>query len=112
MNTSPYRERYELLIERRRALLELETLDTRIREHPGWRQACLEDPSLTEELDARRSDLSCGLCDRACQAKSDALLCDVRRITGCLVDLARIWVALQDGRAPRDLLQGGSETVG
>lgn len=111
MATSPYRERYELLIERRRALLELETLDARIREHPAWHQACMDDPALDELLDVHRLDLSCHLCDRACQAGSEALLCDVRRITTGLVELARIWVALEDGLSPRDVLEGGRESL-
>lgn len=106
MKISPHRERYQLLIERRRALLELDRLTDRIDDHSAWRDACRADPELAAALELRRSDLDCELCTRACRAGSDELLCDVRRIYRGLVDLARVWVALEDGGSVRSAFEG------
>lgn len=104
MKTSPHRERYQLLIERRRALLELRRLEQQITAHPAWSEACRGDAALPDALTARRDTLDCDLCSRACQAGNDTLLCDLRRIYRGLVDFARVWVALEERRPVRDAL--------
>jgi len=91
----PHRERYELLIERRRMLLELERLHDRIQQHDTWQDALQTQPELSQRLSEALETLGCQLCRKACQAKADALLCDVRRITSRVIVLAKVWVALE-----------------
>lgn len=95
--TPPHRKRYELLIERRRVLLELERLHDRIQQHDTWQAALQTQPELSQRLPEVLETLGCQLCRKACQATADALLCDVRRITSRVIVLAKVWVALEKG---------------
>ena len=101
MAISPNRERYQLLIERRRALLELDRLEERIESQPAWCDACRDDPELARALARRREALDRDLCARACRAGNDALLRDLRRIYRGLVAFARVWRALEERRPVR-----------
>jgi hypothetical protein len=98
METSPHRERYRQLIERRRALLEFERVAERIEDHPLWHEAQRSTPELHGAIDRHRESLGCDLCTRACRAGADVLACDVRRIYRGLVALCRLWVALEERR--------------
>lgn len=93
--TPPHRQRYELLIERRRVLLELERLHDRIQQHSTWQTALQAHPELDQRLSDSLETLGCRLCRKACQANADTLLCDVRHITSRVIVLAKVWVALE-----------------
>jgi hypothetical protein len=90
------RERYELLIERRRALLELDKLTTRITSHFRWDETLKQDQDIANALEGHIDLLGCALCDKACQLKNQMLLCEVRRIYQSLVVLSKVWVGLED----------------
>jgi hypothetical protein len=92
---STHKDRYELLIERRRLLLELARLRTQIDTHPRWQQALVTDPDLQIGCDQVLESLGCKLCQKVCQAEQDVILCDVRRIYNRLIVLAKVWLALE-----------------
>jgi hypothetical protein len=99
------RERYELLIERRRALLELDKLTTRIISHPRWDETLKQDSDIAYALEGHIDLLGCALCTKACQLKNQMLLCEVQRIYKSLVILSKVWVGLEDNTTIRkDLL--------
>ena len=99
------RERYELLIERRRALLELDKLATRITSHPRWDETLEQDQEILDALEGHIDLLSCALCNKACQLKNQMLLCEVQRIYKSLVILSKVWVGLEDNTViHKDLL--------
>jgi hypothetical protein len=95
------RERYELLIERRRALLELDKLTTRITSHPRWDETLKQDSDIAAALEGHIDLLECALCNKACQLKNQMLLCEVQRIYKSLVILSKVWVGLEDNTAIR-----------
>jgi hypothetical protein len=90
------RERYDLLLERRRALLELDKLTTRITTHPRWDETLRQDTDIANALEGHIDLLSCALCNKACQLKNQMLLCEVQRIYKSLVILSKVWVGLED----------------
>jgi hypothetical protein len=90
------RERYDLLIERRRALLELDKLATRITTHPRWDDTLKQDKDIADALEGHIDLLGCALCHKACQLKNQMLLCEVQRIYQSLVILSKVWVGLED----------------
>jgi hypothetical protein len=99
------RERYDLLIERRRALLELDKLTTRITGHPRWDDNLKQDTEIGAALEGHIDLLECALCNKACQLKNQMLLCEVQRVYKSLVILSKVWVGLEDNTAIRkDLL--------
>jgi hypothetical protein len=99
------RERYDLLIERRRALLELDKLATRITSHPRWDDTLKQDSEIANALEGHIDLLGCALCTKACQLKNQMLLCEVQRIYKSLVILSKVWVGLEDNTTIRkDLL--------
>ncbi|MGL4610516.1 MAG: hypothetical protein ACRCYY_12690 [Trueperaceae bacterium] len=89
------RERYDLLLERRRALLELDKLTTRITTHPRWDETLKQDSEIAAALKGHIDLLECALCSKACQLKNQMLLCEVQRIYKSLVVLSRVWVGLE-----------------
>lgn len=92
------RERYDLLLERRRALLELDKLTSRITAHPRWDDTSGQDQEIAAALEGHIDLLSCALCNKACQLKNQMLLCEVQRIYKSLVILSKVWVGLEDNR--------------
>ncbi|MEM6429965.1 MAG: hypothetical protein AAF708_12060 [Deinococcota bacterium] len=92
---STHKERYELLIERRRLMLELARLRTQIDTHPRWQQVLLTHPDLQLDCDHVLESLGCKLCQKVCQAECPVILGDVRRIYNRLIVLAKVWVALE-----------------
>jgi hypothetical protein len=99
------RERYDLLLERRRALLELDKLTSRITAHPRWDDTLKQDKDIANALEGHIDLLSCALCTKACQLKNQMLLCEVQRIYKSLVILSKVWVGLEDNSTiNKDLL--------
>ena len=99
------RERYDLLIERRRALLELDKLTTRITSHSRWDDTLKQHSEIANALEGHIDLLSCALCNKACQLKNQMLLCEVQRIYKSLVILSKVWVGLEDNTViHKDLL--------
>lgn len=99
------RERYDLLLERRRALLELDKLTGRITAHPRWDETLKQDNEIMNALEGHIDLLGCALCTKACQLKNQMLLCEVQRIYKSLVILSKVWVGLEDNTTIRkDLL--------
>jgi hypothetical protein len=99
------RERYDLLLERRKALLELDKLTTRITTHPRWDDTLKQDQDIANALEGHIDLLSCALCSKACQLKNQMLLCEVQRVYKSLVILSKVWVGLEDNSAiSKDLL--------
>ncbi len=99
------RERYELLLERRRALYELDKLTTRITAHPRWDETRTQDKDISDALEGHIDLLSCALCSKACQLKNQMVLCEVQRIYQSLVILSKVWVGLEDNHTiNKDLL--------
>jgi hypothetical protein len=99
------RERYELLIERRRALLELDKLAAHISSHPRWDETLKQDSEISNAIEGHIDLLECALCNKACQLKNQMLLCEVQRIYKSLVILSKVWVGLEDNTTIRkDLL--------
>ncbi len=90
------RERYDLLLERRRALLELDKLTSRITAHPRWDETLKQDSEIMSALEGHIDLLECALCNKACQLKNQTLLCEVQRIYQSLVILSKVWVGLED----------------
>ena len=90
------RERYDLLLERRRALLELDKLSSRIITHPRWNETLQQDSEIAAAWDGHLDLLGCALCDKACQLKNQMLLCEVQRIYKSLVVLSKVWVGLEN----------------
>jgi hypothetical protein len=90
------RERYDLLLERRCALLELDKLTSRITSHPKWNNSLEQDQEITDALEGHIDLLSCALCNKACQLKNQMLLCEVQRIYKSLIILSKVWVGLED----------------
>jgi hypothetical protein len=99
------RERYDLLLERRRALLELDKLTGRITAHPRWDETLKQDQYISDALEGHIDLLSCALCSKACSLKNQMLLCEVQRIYKSLVILSKVWVGLEDNSSiSKDLL--------
>ncbi len=100
-STADYnRLRYELLIDRRRALYDLDRLSKAIAAHPGWQRAVLVRPWLLHSFEQPIEELTGGLCPHASQATAAALLSDIRRIYGGLIRLSKLWVSLEHDADP------------
>lgn len=85
------RQRYQLILDRRRALHEIHKLTERIRSHVAWPQG-LHDVMLEQTLE----EVLHTLARNAAQARYQVLLRDVQTLYRALVMLSRLWHRLEE----------------
>lgn len=101
----PNRQRYDLMLKRRQALLELGKLRQTISQHPAWQHTLEHEPELVGLLEQQLFRLDALLCQKFCQADSDTLQIDVQNIYVHLVKLAKVWRALEKQHPITTLLE-------
>lgn len=101
---NPNKERYELMLKRRQALLELAKLKTAILRHSEWSEILRQDPTIEQTFEKRIFHFDENLCKNFCQANSDTLSMDIQNIYVQIVCLAKVWVALEAKQSVIDLL--------
>lgn len=99
----PNRQRYDLMLKRRQALLEIGKLRQNISQHEGWKKKLEQDPNLEAVLEQQLFSLDELLCQDFCQADSDTLEIDIQNIYVYLVKLAKLWWSLEQ-KKPLDKL--------
>lgn len=102
---NPNRQRYDLMLKRRQALLEFAKLRQVIKEHPRWHRTIADNPSLVEVLEQQIFCLDQLLCQRFCQADSETLQIDIQNIYVHLVKLSKLWWALEQKQSVDALME-------
>lgn len=99
----PNRQRYDLMLKRRQALLELGKLRHSISQHENWQKKLEQQPDMADVLEQQLFKLDELLSQKFCQADSETLQIDIQNIYVHLVKLAKLWWALEQ-KKPLDKL--------
>ena len=106
------KRRYELFSDRRRVMYEVRRLVTAIIEHPRWSAVSAEALEVEIYLSHVLDSVDVGFCGKPCEASPKSLQGDVQQLYITLVQVARLWVALEDGQPVEgvQLVGGSSQT--